>query len=169
MAAGFPKRRSYRRKSRQNALDSSMSYGPTVGGAVTRQNLAHPQNQSLGDQPSSSHPLNAEVDTGSAWVLLGRRDAKFPRSPLVGHYVVGEILLRHMSSKPVSGQCDKRMLGTAQGNWISVANLTVGHPVVHFDYCFATLPRLDSSQPSPESSGCLRWRRPRSGWPAISF
>ena len=29
---------------------------------------------------------------------------------LLVHYVVGEIFLWHLSPKPVSGQCDKRML-----------------------------------------------------------
>ena len=51
------------------------------------------------------------------------------------------------SSKPISGQCDKRMLGTAQDNWISVANLAVGPPCSAFRLLFRTLPRIDSSQP----------------------
>jgi len=28
----------------------------------------------------------------------------------VGHYVVGEILLGHMSAKPVYGQCEEQMV-----------------------------------------------------------
>src|ERR1035438_9580330 len=39
-----------------------------------------------------------------------RLSTTLSRSPLLVHHSIQEILLRHMSPKPVWGQCDKRML-----------------------------------------------------------
>jgi len=47
---------------------------------------------------------------GIAIVVRGRRDAKFPISRILVHYVVDEIRLQHVSPQPVSGQCDKQTL-----------------------------------------------------------
>jgi hypothetical protein len=43
-------------------------------------------------------------------VLRGNQKLSRARTPLLVHHSIQEILLRHMSSKPVSGQCDKPML-----------------------------------------------------------
>jgi hypothetical protein len=52
------------------------------------------------------HPLGYSQMTGNlklceGWMLRSRRAAKFPRSLLLVHHGIWELLLRHMSPKPV--------------------------------------------------------------------